>query len=240
MSFVGLQSFFSKLIAAQILPDDGGFLGNVWSVIGNLVIGLFQSLCSTFYIVCKWFLAVVDFLQYFIQKLIGLDYWLNVSSGTATIEGATDADLLFSFLYSDTVQEVFRAMIGVFFILLIVFTIFQIIKQEWTFATGGFDQNGEGNSKVKILRGSMKAIALVITFPLIMIIGIISSNAILASLINALSINMSQTFGGTLFGISAQSANKYRVYADNDQRVATTQTVNFNVAADNHCVWPNR
>ena len=180
MSFVGLQSFFSKLIAAQILPDDGGFLGNIWSVIGNIVIGIFQSLCSTFYIVCKWFLAVVDFLQYFIQKLIGLDYWLDVSSGTATIEGATEADLLFSFLYNDTVQEVFRAMIGVFFILLIVFTIFQIIKQEWTHATGGFDQNGEGNSKVKIFRGAMKAIALVLIFPLI-ILSSVFMNCILST-----------------------------------------------------------
>ncbi len=227
MSFVGLKTIFTSLISAEVIEPSGlGFLGNLLSIIGTMAVSLWQAICSLFYTVCMWFLALVDFLQYFIQKLIGLDYWLR--DGNKTFEGAIESDLLFSFLYNDTVQNVFRAMMGIFFLLLIVFTIFAIIKQEWTFATGGFE-GGDGNSKVKILRNSMKAIALVLVFPLILVIGIISSNAILASLVNALSIDMNQTFGSTLFSIASQTANKYRVYADDENRRPVTQEVTFYV-----------
>ncbi len=227
MSFVGLQTFFTSIVAAQTIePSTVGFWGNLFSIVGVLFMSLWQAICALFYTVCMWFLSIVDFLQYFIQKLIGLDYWLR--EGSKTFRGAIESDLLFSFLYNETVQNVFRAMIGVFFLLLIVFTIFAIIKQEWTFATGGFE-GGDGNSKVKILRNSMKAIALVLVFPLILVIGIISSNAILASLVNALSIDMKQTFGSTLFSIASQSANKYRVYADDESRSPVTQEVSFYV-----------
>lgn len=227
MSFVGLQTFFTSIVAAQTIePSTVGFWGNLFAIVGVLFMSLWQAICALFYTVCMWFLSIVDFLQYFIQKLIGLDYWLR--EGNKTFRGAIESDLLFSFLYNDTVQNVFRAMIGVFFLLLIVFTIFAIIKQEWTFATGGFE-GGDGNSKVKILRNSMKAIALVLVFPLILVIGIISSNAILASLVNALSIDMKQTFGSTLFSIASQSANKYRVYADDESRSPVTQEVSFYV-----------
>ena len=231
MSLVGLHSFFGNLISAQtISPVEPGSFGNFWSIIGMLLMSLLQGICSIFYVVCKWFLAVVDFLQYFVQKLIGLDYWLN--SEPKSIDGAIDGDLLFSFLFNDTVQNVFRAMVGIFFILLIVFTIFAIIKQEWTFATSGFEGGNEGNSKIPIFRSALKAFAMVAIFPLIMVIGIISSNAVLASLVKALNIDMSQTFGGTLFSISAQSANRYRVYADNGQRSPVSQKITFAVNQD--------
>ena len=227
MSFVNFCSTLLSFVSAQtIAPEEIGMFGFTGTSIGNFFAGILQAVCSLFYVVCKWFLAVVDFLQYFIQKLIGLDYWLK--DGRKTFEGATDNDLLFSFLYNDTVQRVFRAMIAVFFLLLIVFTIFAIVKQEWEFATGGFEGK-TGNSKTAIIRDSMKAIGLVIIFPIILMLGIISSNAILASLVNALNLDMKQTFGSTLFAISSQSANRHRIYADNGMRSPVSQQVTFYV-----------
>ena len=227
MSFVNLFSTFATFICGQnLLPDDASFINHFGNMLGNFFAGIWQAVCVGFYFVCKWLLAVVDFLQYFIQKLIGLDYWLK--SGKKTIKGATDNDMLFKFLYNDMVQKVFRAMTAVFVVLLIIFTVVAIIRQEWGYITGGNFGDGK-NSKNAIILKSLKAIALVLVFPMILIVGVISSNAILASLVNALNIDMASTFGGSIFAIAAQTGSKYRIYADGNERSAVSQKVNFYV-----------
>ena len=217
--------FVKSLFSAQTIePEIIGFSGVTLETVGNFFTLAGTIICEIIYGLVKWLLAIVDFLQYFIQKLIGLDYWLK--PGSKTIEGATDNDLLFKFLYNDTVQNVFRAMVGVFIILTIVFVIFAIVKTEWKYATG--DGKG-GNSKMQIFRSSFKSFILVLVFPLVLTLGIISSNAILASLVGALNLNMAQTFGGTLFSIAAESANKYRIYSSNDDKAPVSQQVTFYV-----------
>lgn len=228
MSFIKIGTAITNFIS-QINPDKfhnkGWFFAYVGEWIGNLFTAFGQLFVTWFYWICKWLLAFVDFLQYFIQKLIGLDYWLN--NNAYTLSGATDNDILFSFLFDETVQRVFRAMLAIFAVLLILFTIVAIIRQEWQYITGEKFGDGRSNSKASIIKNSLKAIALVIVFPLILGIGIISSNAILASLVKALNLDMASTFGGTIFYISTQSANKYRKYADDDARVATSDSVTF-------------
>ena len=227
MSFVNLFSTLATFVCGQSLkPDNVGFINHLGSMLGNFFAGIGQAICVGFYFVCKWMLAVVDFLQYFIQKLIGLDYWLK--TGKKTIKGATDNDMLFKFLYNDMVQKVFRAMTAVFVVLLIIFTVVAIIRQEWGYITGGNFGDGK-NSKNAIILKSLKAIALVLVFPMMLIIGVISSNAILASLVNALNIDMASTFGGSIFSIAAQTGSRYRIYADGNKRSAVSQEVTFYV-----------
>ena len=176
----------------------------------------------------------MDFLQYFIQKLIGLDYWLETSKdGLRTLDEATSEDMIFKFLYSDSVQKVFRALCAVFVILLIIFTIFQIVKSEWDFMTG--DGKG-GNSKAAIFRSSIKAIVLVLVFPVLLVMGIVSSNAILASIVKAVGVDMSETFGGKIFAISAQPANKYRHYVDANTYLPTTDQITFYLNDSNQLI----
>lgn len=225
MAFAKILTFFNSILSAQTIEPSL----SKWDFIG-VPIGVFfqqaiESVVTLFYWVVKWVLALVDFLQYFVQKLIGLDYWLN--NNVYSFEGAVESDLLFSFLYNDTVQNVFRALCGVFIVLLIVFTIAAIIKSEWTYITGESFGDGKGNSKSKVMVNSMKAIAWVLVFPLVLIVGIISSNAILASLVKALSIDMGSTFGSTLFYIGSQSANKYKIYADGGVRSPVSDEVTF-------------
>lgn len=167
----------------------------------------------------------MDFLQYFIQKLVGLDYWLDKDlNGERTLDGATNEDVIFKFLYADSVQKVFRALVALFIVLLIIFTIFAIIKNEWDYMTG---DGSKGNSKAAIFRSAIKAIALVIVFPVLLVIGIVSSNAILASIINAINVDMSETFGSKIFSVSAMSANKYRAYVDKNTYLPTSDKVTF-------------
>lgn len=222
MSFANIVSLISSYSPTSI-----GVFGYLWTIVGNFFNFIFIWVMNGFYNICRWLLAFVDFLQYFIQKLIGLDYWL--SPGQKSIQGATDSDLLFSFLYNETVQDVFRALIGLFIIFLIIFTIFAIVKEEWKFATGN-DMGSGSNSKNKIIGSSLKAIALVVIIPLIVIIGVVSSNAILASIVKALNIDTSTTFGNTLFSISSISANKYRIYTDRQSRNPVSTDVTFYVS----------
>lgn len=225
MSFGRLLSVISSLFFEAAKSPKGWY----WSLgFGNFAMAIVEAVCSLFYWLCKWLLALVDFLQYFIQKLIGLDYWLG--TGKKTWDGAIKNDILFSFLYNDTVQKVFRAMIGIFVVLLIIFTIVQIIRQEWSYITGTDGNSfgdGKGNSKAKIIRDALRAIALVLVFPMMLMVGIISSNAILASLVKALNIDMASTFGSTIFAISSQSANKYRLYASANNRKAASNEITF-------------
>ena len=233
MSFGTLASVFSKIAIQTIEPLGAG--SGFGSMIGWFFTWLWQSICLGIYNMVRWLLALVDFMQYFVQKLIGLDYWLNRSY--YTLEGAIESDIIFGFLYSDTVQQVFRAMVGIFFVLLIIFTIYAIVKQEWTYITGKEFGNGSGNSKSKILKDSLKAIALVLIFPIILMIGIISANAILASLIKALNIDTSSTLGGTLFQIASQDAVKYEKYAHGENgRTAVADQVSFYISSDGRWV----
>ena len=230
MSLGTLSAIFSKIyIAVQSIEpkgDGSAFL----SGIGWLGQWVWQGICLGIYNLVRWLLALVDFMQYFVQKLIGLDYWLNRTC--YTLEGAIEADIIFGFLYSDTVQKVFRALVAVFFVLLIIFTIYAIIKNEWEHINGtgqgGKFGDGVGNSKTKIFKHSMKAIALVFIFPLVLMIGLLSANAILASLIKALNIGTSSTLGGQLFQIASQNANKFEKYAhDTEGRAAVADEVTF-------------
>lgn len=223
-----IYNFIASLISRidPTIYEEGSFSAPyLGKMISSWFEAFWQDIVSWFYWLCKWLLAFVDFLQYFIQKLIGLDYWLNNTS--YTLSGAVDNDILFSFLFDDTVQRVFRAMVAVFFVLLIIFTIVQIIRQEWQYITGEKFGDGKGNSKTIILRNSIKAIAIVVLFPIILVVSIISSNAILASLVKALNIDMSSTFGATLFQISSQNASKYQNYANNNLRLPASDQITF-------------
>lgn len=222
--------FLTSLISATGQGIDPSYTRDVfmnsWASLGALFGVLWNFICEGFYMIVKWLLAFTDFLQYFIQKLIGLDYWLN--NNVYSIEGATKSDLLFSFLYNDTVQKVFNTMLAVFAVLLIIFTVYAIIRSEWQYVTG--KNFGDGtNSKAQIITNSIKAIAMVLVFPLALTLGIISSNAILASIVKALNIDMASTFGGTLFLIGSKNANKYRIYAKSGQRAAISDQISFYV-----------
>ncbi|MBQ8762337.1 MAG: hypothetical protein IJZ26_03420, partial [Clostridia bacterium] len=239
MNLFNFLTFFTNLFLDQTIEVTGtiqtGFWGYLWTIVGYWFCIVWQGICGLFYGICKLLLALTDFLQYFIQKLIGLDYWLN--SPTYTIEGATKSDLLFSFLYNETVQKTFRAMVGLFLVLLIVFTIFAIVRNEWQYISGGGKGGnfGDGaNTKTAILKSSIKAIMLVLTFPLLITLGIISSDAILASLVKALNIDTGSTFGQQLFNIAAQSANRYRQYASVGSRQPITDEITFYISDEKY------
>ena len=233
MSLGTLSAIFSKIslmLANTIAPSSAG--SSLGLAISEIAAAVWQWICSVIYSVVQWMLAFVDFMQYFVQKLIGLDYWLNQTK--YTLDGAIESDIIFGFLYHDTVQYVFRAMVAIFFVLLIIFTIYSIVKSEWEHIAGkgGKFGDGVGNSKNKIFKSSLKAIVTVLIFPLVLVIGVISANAILASLIKALNINTASTLGGQIFQIASQTASKYQLYAQDNERGGVSDEVSFYITPD--------
>ena len=59
------------------------------------------------------------------------------------------------------------------------------------------------------------------------IFGILASNAVLASVLNAIRGNNNLTLGGQIFVASAYNANRYRLYADDDERKVATYDYTF-------------
>lgn len=199
-------------------------------VFGNLIPAILDGICWFFYWIMRFILNIVDFMQFFVKKLVGLDYW---GTSKVSIDTLGDSDVIFKFLFNPSVQRIFRLLLGVFAVLLIVFTIVAIVKNEYVFATG---DTKNSTSIYNILKRSLKAIVLVIIMPVLLIMGILASNAILTSLVNAFNVNNSLTLGSQIFVASAYDANKFRLYAENGVRYAATEKVKVTINGESRFI----
>ena len=206
--------------ATNIFKNIGRFFGE-WRfmvAIGNALMWVIVSMM-------RFILNFIDFMQYFVKHLIGLDYW----DGEVSLETIGDSDVIFKFLYNENVQKVFRYMIGVFVVLLIVFSIIAIVKNEYAVAT---ETEKASNEPIIVFRRAGKAILMVVLVPVLLLFGLISSNAILASLVKAFNVNNRISLGNQIFVASAYEANRYRIYADENLRYSVNNTVNVYLMKD--------
>ena len=216
----------ANLFANGNTIQDGSVINQKsWTIIFDyLLIGLDwlgNWLMTFIYGIIKFALNVIDLLQYFIERLVGIDVWKNTS---ASLSDITNNDILFKFLLSEEVIRVFRALVVIGIILLIVFSIVAIIKSEYYNATG----DEKNANKKNILVNALKAIFMAVMVPLMTIFGILASNAILASVLNAIRPDGNNlTLGGQIFVASAYNANRYRLYADEDERRVATYNYTF-------------
>ena len=217
---VSVSSVFGSGVDSLGNPVNYSFLSKIADFFVSLLLAIPDGIMWLIYLIMRFILNIVDFMQYFVKKLVGLDYW-----GTERVSADTlgESDVIFRFLYNDQVQRVFRIMLGVFVVLLIIFTIVAIVKSEYNYASS---EDGKGSNDNKgIMVRSLKAIVLVILMPIMIVMGILASNAILTSLVNAFNINNKLTMGSQIFTASAYDANKYRVYASKNIRLPATNNV---------------
>ena len=139
-------------------PVNTSFWGTIGTWLLNVAVWLGNLLMLLVYTVTSWILNIVDFMQYFVKKLMGLDYW-----GTDRVSPETlgESDIIFKFLYNDTVQRVFRYIIGVAIVLIILFTIYAIIKNEYS-TTAGNDK--ATNEPMAVIKRTLKALVLQMRF----------------------------------------------------------------------------
>lgn len=180
----------------------------------SLLSTLVYILYSWIFLICKWTFNIIDVFQVFVNKLIGL------GGADASLNSMIYDNPLFAFIINDTVIKVFIALVGLGLVLIIVFSIIAIIKSEYEFATDQADVQQEKNTTSKVLKKSMTSLFLMLFTPLILFVSIVFSTAILNGVNNALSqSNYNVTMGGQIFSASSYDANRYRIYANNNQRI---------------------
>ena len=173
---------------------------------------LMNAIMTFFIYVVQFMLRIVDFFQFFVGKLAGIDTWS--SKGDVGSVRLADTDVIFRFLLSDTVLKAFIAIVGIAIVLLIIFTIMAIVKADYNAAT-----TDEEAKKGKILKKTGQALFVMLIVPFVLIFGILGSNAVLASLSNTIKPNSTISLGGQIFSASSYEANRYRQYAENNLRI---------------------
>jgi len=215
-----ISNFSQKIMSNMAEPVNYSFWQGLGNAAMSVILLILEGLAHLVYIIMRFILNLVDFLQYFAKKLVGLDYW---GTDKVSMDTLGESDIIFRFIGNESIQRIFRYMVGIFIVLLILFSIIAIIKSEYDYVV---DEKGKANnSKANILKRALKAIALVVLFPVMLIMGILASNAILTSLVNAFNVNNNLTIGGQVFAASAYEGNIYRAYANNGIRLGITNSI---------------
>lgn len=186
----------------------------LWSIVSNFLVNIF-------WVVVKFILGIVDALEYVINNLLGIGSTIDDYTDYAkslNISGNRD--------YLKTLVKTFRAIVAVAIVLLLIFTIIAIIKQEVNNAQNNFeakDKSGKskvGNNKGSIIMKLFKNLLAIVALPVTMIFIIAGVNSILTAFSTALKGEDSNiTLGGQVLAASTYDANKYRMYANAGKRI---------------------
>ena len=193
---------------------DPGSATSTFSIL-SIANGLISFLGEVLYAVTKWILYFVDILFFYMQQMAGL----NMDTSSLNRAVSKDSDMVFNFLLSNStmISKIVRALIAMAIILIIVFTIFAIIKKQ-------FDsmKTGKAEDPKTVLLSSFKSILLLFITPIIAIVGIVASNVLLKAFYNATDVYRSASLGTQIFTAASNSANRYRQYAASGQRIPIT------------------
>lgn len=179
-------------------------------------------LISIFYVVVRFCLNIVDILQMFAEKLVGIEAY-NQEGGLGAVEKLEDTDLIIRFITNKSILKTFGTICVLGLILLIIFSIIALVRQNYQAAiTDGADGAKKGPREVLKLAG--RGIFMCLLVPFLVVFGVLGSNAVLASVCNAIRGDNNLTIGGLIFTSSAYEANKFREYANDGVRVPIVET----------------
>ncbi len=177
--------------------------------IAKNVIGIFGEII---YAVTKWGMYVVDIIFFYIRQLCGLE--MDMSSLNAAF--SEESDIVFNLLLTNSAQilDIVKALIGIAIVLIIVFSIIAIIKNQFNSLKNDAPADING-----VFRTALKSFFLIIIVPFIAILGIVASNVLLKSLYNATNVFGANSLSTSVFAASSTSANRYREYAIDGKRI---------------------
>ena len=166
----------------------------------RILVELFKFIFGLlFYNVGKFLLALIDFVNNLFRVLCGLES--NVMTMSLGENGGT-GDILVQVIRSSEIQQAFISMCVVGLFLLLITSVFQIIKTEYT-------TEGAKNSKTPILQKAFKSLANLMLLPLLVVFGILIANGVLGILDRATSAEgENPTVSGLLFVTAASEAHK--------------------------------
>ena len=176
----------------------------------TFVSGLINIVLKVIYFVCAFVLNIIELFQLVVCEILGIGVDLE------DYVVLDQNNPLIKMLTNDEVIAVFKIIFGVAIALIIIFTIFAIIRSEYKYATTG---NEKTTSKGRIMVRSLRSFFTLGMFPLMLIFGIILVNALLAGFNSVLKGDNNVTLAGQIFAVSAYDGNNYRRYANQDIRV---------------------
>ena len=153
-----------------------------------------------FYIIGTFILKLIDFIEILFRALAGLE--ANSASGMGVelhLDGRS-GDILIQLIRHPDIQQAFLSMCIVGIFLLIVTTVFQVIKVEYT-------TEGAKNSKTPIFQKAFRGLANLMLLPLLVVFGIVFANQLLGLLDKATTVEgENPTISGLIFSTSASEA----------------------------------
>lgn len=207
----GIFSVISSAIMSILGPAVEWIFNYILGPILNLVISIISYILGIyFYGIASFLLGLIDFVELLFRALAGLEASNANSSINLSIDGKS-GDILIQLIRHPDIQQAFLSMCIVGLFLLVVTTVFQIIKVEYT-------TEGAKNSKTPIFQKAFKGLANLMLLPILCIFGIIFSNQLLGLLDKATQgEGDNPTIAGTLF-VTAASEAHYRksILGDND------------------------
>lgn len=200
-----------------------GILSGLGDLLGNLFTSIFTWLINTlvvpvvkcairviivviqyfgatiFYEISRFLLGLIDFVEVLFRTLAGLAPVAGASQSIEMSINDGSGDLLIQMLTSTDVIQAFYATAIVGMFLLIITTIFQMIKVEYT-------TEGAQNSKSGIIGKSLKSLCNMLIVPLLCIFGVFIGNQVLDLIDTATGGGSSNKISGQLWITAATTA----------------------------------
>jgi len=214
--------FAGKIPCQSSLLEKTGDVQNGFETVsaGTAMLEFLTSILVTWltkfiYTICTFVMNFIEVIQLAVCRILGI----TVDLKDFVVLDTTNP--LVKLLLDDTVLRVFKWAIGIAIVLIILFTILSIAISEYRFAT----ESSASNSKGRILGRTLRSFFTLGMFPLILILGIVLTNAILAGFNDILRNGENTSIASQIFIASSYNANNYRNYADKDARMPVI--VNF-------------
>lgn len=198
----GLSSLFMEIVTPIVNIAIKLLTKYIVAPIILLVVNLVNYIISIFlYDISCFILALIDYVEVMFRLLAGLEVdGVQLNLGSSSEKGG---DLVLQLIRTPEIRDVFLAMVVVGMFLLIITTIFQMIKVEYT-------TEGAKNAKGPILNKAFKGMANMIMLPALCVFGVFIGNQVLDLLDKATkpdtNTGQSATISGTLFVTAASDA----------------------------------
>jgi|GEM_PF-6076922 len=170
----------------------GGLFSFVGDSVGIIFTGLWSAIASILYSIWMAGAAIVNLVEVLFRKFAGLDDVYK--SGTKWT-----GDLSTIITSDPTIKKIFTNLMIFAFIMLVFFTILQIIREQYKAKDGG-------NPYILIFR-MFKAMALSVFITAAVVVGMQASKVILTALENATGNQTNGGMAGIIFGGMAASSN---------------------------------
>lgn len=179
--------------ALQFIGKGSMLAGTFIDGIGNAIMDVVGSVLWLF---CDIFFVILDMFESLFTRLAGISSDVTNANGEA-IEG----DLVLYLIKSDLVQQIFLSILILSFILLVIFTIFAIVKNMYA-------EKQEPVSK--IINSSVKALLMYLLVPVATVVCLIVGNVVLQAIDGATKATSTGGVSDMLFMSAAYNANRLR------------------------------